>query len=306
MIFSDANGLEMTMMHKALNEVAIREIRVVNPRTRHKLAFEEIVKSIAAVGLKKPITVTHRSPSEDGTQYDLVCGQGRMEACETLGYITIPANVIEASSADHFVMSLVENIARRPPSSKELFREIVNLKKRGYSPTDIATKLGRDDAFIKSVNHLIDKNAADLVAAVESNRIPLSIALVISSANEPELQQALSQAYESGELRGFRLREAKRLIASHTARRVQLDKSQQEPALSGRALVREYQRRTREQQALVNRASQTRDRLLLLKSAMKTLLADGQFVSLLRAENLQQIPAELECSGDEDEPTSGI
>lgn len=294
------------MMHKALSEVAIREIRVVNPRTRHKLAFEEIVKSIAAVGLKKPITVTHRSPSEDGTQYDLVCGQGRMEACETLGYITIPANVIEASSADHFVMSLVENIARRPPSSKELFREIVNLKKRGYSPTDIATKLGRDDAFIKSVNHLIDKNAADLVAAVESNRIPLSIALVISSANEPELQQALSQAYESGELRGFRFREAKRLIASHTARRVQLDKSQQEPALSGRALVREYQRRTREQQALVNRASQTRDRLLLLKSAMKTLLADGQFVSLLRAENLQQIPAELECSGDEDEPTSGI
>lgn len=294
------------MTRKALSDIAIREIRVVNPRTRNKHAFDAIVNSIAAVGLKKPITVTQRSPSEDGTQYDLVCGQGRMEAFVALGYATIPANVIEASRDDHFLMSLVENIARRPPSSKELFREIVNLKKRGYSSTEIAAKLGRDATFINSVSHLIDKNAADLVEAVESNRIPLSIALLISSANEPELQRALSQAYESGELRGRRLQQAKRLIASHTAQRVELDKSQQEPALSGRALVREYQRRTREQQALLNRASQTRERLLLLKSAMKTLLADAEFVVLLRAENLQQMPAELAWKGDVDEPTNCV
>ena len=294
------------MMHKALSDIAIREIRVVNPRTRNKHGFDAIVNSIAAVGLKKPITVTQRSPAEDGTRYDLVCGQGRMEACMALGYTTIPANVIEASKEDHFVMSLVENIARRPPSSKELFREIITLKKRGYSSIEIAAKLGRDVPFINSVNHLIDMNAADLVEAVEANRIPLSIALLISSANEPELQRALSQAYESGELRGRRLHHAKRLIASHTSRRVELDKSQQEPALSGPALVREYQRRSREQQALINRASQTRDKLLLMKSAMKTLLTDSEFVALLRAENLQQIPAELACDGDEDEPTTCV
>src|SRR6185437_13761416 len=116
-VCSDANRLETAMMHKALSDIAIREIRVVNPRTRNKHGFDAIVNSIAAVGLKKPITVTQRSPAEDGTRYDLVCGQGRMEACMALGYTTIPANVIEASKEDHFVMSLVENIARRPPSS---------------------------------------------------------------------------------------------------------------------------------------------------------------------------------------------
>lgn len=297
-MFSAATGLEMIMIRKTLSDIAIREIRVVNPRTRDKHAFDAIVNSIAAVGLKRPITVTQRPPSEDGTQYDLVCGQGRMEAFTALGYKTIPANVIEASSDDHFVMSLVENIARRPPSSRELFREIVNLKKRGYSSTEIAAKLGRDANFIRAVDHLVEQNAADLVTALENNRIPLSIALVISSANEPELQQALSQAYESGELRGCRLRQAKRLIAKHQERRAHLGNSQQEPTLSGRALVREYQERIREQQELINRASQTRDKLLVLKSAMKILLADGQFVALLQVENLQQVPAELECDGE--------
>lgn len=63
--------------------------------------------------------------------------------------------------------------------------------------------------------------------------------------------------------------------------------------LTGEALVREYQQRTREQQALVKRAAHTREKLLLLKSAMGTLLAGEHFVTLLRAEQLQDIPEQL-------------
>lgn len=40
--------------------VPIQEIRVINPRSRSKIRFREIVESIAKVGLKKPITVSCR------------------------------------------------------------------------------------------------------------------------------------------------------------------------------------------------------------------------------------------------------
>lgn len=59
--------------------IAVSDISVVNPRIRNKKSFRELVENIAALGLKKPITVTRRAERESKT-YDLVCGQGRLEA----------------------------------------------------------------------------------------------------------------------------------------------------------------------------------------------------------------------------------
>ena len=93
-----------------IDNIPISEIRVVNPRTRSKGRFQEIVASIDAVGLKKPITVSRREVDSDGTRYDLVCGQGRMEACRALGEMTIPAVVTDASREEQLVMSLVRKL----------------------------------------------------------------------------------------------------------------------------------------------------------------------------------------------------
>lgn len=284
-------------MNKLICDVQISEIRIVNPRTRSKQRFEAVLSSIAKVGLKKPITVAQRPLSEQGPRYDLVCGQGRLEAFLMLGQTSIPANVIEASREDQFVMSLVENVARRSPSNKELFREVLNLKNRGYEAKEIAAKLGRDYKDISSILHLVDHNEAALVEAVEANRIPLSVALSISRAQGTEIQRALSDAYESGELRGKRLKHAQRLIAKRNSQAGSAKGSNDKPGLTGRALVREYQRRIGEQEELVKRASNVRERLLLLQSAMRTLLCDEHFLTLLRAEQLQEIPQELACEG---------
>jgi ParB family chromosome partitioning protein len=282
------------MNRKVLDEIPISEIRVLNPRTRNKVQFEAIVSSISTVGLKKPITVFKRPPSPDGTQYDLVCGQGRMEAFLALGHTTIPANVIDTDRESLFLMSLVENVARRSPSNKDLFREVLCLKERGYDAKQIALKLGRDVPYISAVSHLIERNEAELVEAVEANRIPLSIAVLIAGAKQPELQRALSQAYESGELRGKRLQQARSIMTRHSAQRPP-EEQQGKAKLTGRALVREYERRMREQQALLRRASCVRDKLLLLRSATATLLTDNNFITLLQAENLQDLPSELTC-----------
>ena len=64
--------------------IPVDQVDVVNPRARNKKSFKEIIDNIAELGLKKPITVTKRDRPE-GTRYDLVCGQGRLEAYRILG-----------------------------------------------------------------------------------------------------------------------------------------------------------------------------------------------------------------------------
>jgi ParB family chromosome partitioning protein len=106
----------MTLIPAQIRQVPIDAITILNPRVRNKRIFNELVTSIEHLGLKRPITVSAR-PDQSG--YDLVCGQGRLEAFVALGQTEIPALVLEASEEDCFVMSLVENLARRhhsPPS----------------------------------------------------------------------------------------------------------------------------------------------------------------------------------------------
>jgi len=110
--------------------IPVASVSVVNPRVRNQKVFREIVSNIAAIGLKRPITVARRA-EKDGLRYELVCGQGRLEAFQALGQSTIPAIVIDADDENCMIMSLVENLARRQHQSKELLSDIAGLKRRG-------------------------------------------------------------------------------------------------------------------------------------------------------------------------------
>ena len=105
----------MTSTASEIRMISISAIIVLNPRVRNKKIFNELVTSIAHLGLKKPIAVSTR-PDQAG--FDLVCGQGRLEAFMALGQTEIPAVVPEATEEDCFVMSLAENLRRHhsPPS----------------------------------------------------------------------------------------------------------------------------------------------------------------------------------------------
>jgi ParB family chromosome partitioning protein len=277
-----------------IENIPISEIRVVNPRTRSKGRFQEIVASINSVGLKKPITVSRREVDSDGTRYDLVCGQGRMEACRALGEMTIPAVVTDASREEQLVMSLVENFARRPPSNRDLLREVRNLRERKYKADEIARKIGLDRTYIHGIIHLLEHGEEGLAQAVEAGRLPISVAVKIATGNDHEVQQALAEAYEKGDLRGDKLRSARRVISLRIAKLRKAGKiAQTRRKLTGEGLVREYKDRMREQRQLVKKANLTKERLLLLMSAIRRLLQDEHFATLLRAESLVDMPEQL-------------
>ena len=232
--------------------------------------------------------------TSDGKRYDLVCGQGRMEAFVELGEMFIPAIIIEAPEQDRQLMSLVENIARRPALTHAILFEVRVLRERGHSSEQIARKLGLDRAYLYGICNLIDKGEEFLVSAVEAGRIPLSVAVEIATGNNHEISRALSEAYEKGDLRGARITAARRVISQRLEKqRLQGKTSPTRRKLTGESLVQEYKQKIREQTALVVKANRTRDRLILLTSAVRILFADENFRTLLKAEGVQSVPAEL-------------
>ena len=280
---------------KLIELVPIDSIHILNPRDRNKAKFREMVDSIAAVGLKKPITVSKRRWTSNGRKYDLVCGQGRLEAFKTLGQTEIPAIIVDLPPEECFLLSLIENLARRQHTSLELMRDIGTLSDRGYSPADIAAKTGLSREYVAGILHLILHGEDRLVAAVERNQIPVTIAVEIASTNDTDVQQALTDAYERNELRGQKLQMAMRVVKSRErhGKKIFSKNTKSSKGPSAQAMVRAYKQETERQKTLIRKADLTESRLILIVNAIKQLFADEHFVTLLRAEGLETLPRQL-------------
>lgn len=276
--------------------IPVDRITVLNPRDRNKKVFRQIVDSISKVGLKKPITVSLCKTSNKEPTYELVCGQGRLEAFVLLGQHEIPAIVIDVSKEERLIMSLVENLARRQHRPLELLQDIGELKKRGYSDKDIATKIGLSREYVHSIIHLLEGGEERLLIAVEREQIPLNVALDISESDIEGVQEALADAYEKGLLRGKKLLIAKRVVERRRrqGKRVESSKSTKgRTRISSNTLVRVYKKEADRQRLMIKKAEITQNRLLFIVEAMRTLLTDENFTTLLRAEQLSTMPRPL-------------
>jgi ParB family transcriptional regulator, chromosome partitioning protein len=273
--------------------IPIDQISVVNPRARGRAKFRQITANIEKLGLKKPITVASR-PSKDGVpRYDLVCGQGRLEAGRSLGWAEVPAIVIEAGKEDLLLMSLVENLARRRHVGLELVKEIAAMKDRGHDLDEIARLTDLEVGYVRGIIRLLNKGEERLLRAVNAGQIPVSVAITIASSDEDAVQRALAEAYEKNDLRGKALLRARRLIENRRrhgkAGRAKAN-GKAIAELSAEQLMKTYQRETARQRLVVRKSKLCETRLLFIVSALKKLLGDGNFVTLLRAERLDSMP----------------
>jgi ParB family chromosome partitioning protein len=283
----------MTDATPEIRMIPVSSITVLNPRSRNKKIFQELVNSIAKLGLKKPITVSQARPGS----YDLVCGQGRLEAFAALGQSLIPAVVIEASKEDCYVMSLAENMARRQHTPLELMQEVGALKKRGYSMAQIGEKTGFSSEYAYAICYLLDHGEERLLAAVDRGIVPPSIAMEIAKAKDGDVQQALADAYERGTLPGKQVLAIRKIIEQRNAigKTIHTAAAPQKPTkrVTADYLVRAYRKETQRQTLLVKKATLAQSRLLFIATALKNLLEEEQFVALLKAEALHTLPRPL-------------
>jgi ParB family chromosome partitioning protein len=276
--------------------IPVANIQVVNPRQRGKKKFRQIVDNIAKLGLKKPVTVTPSHGKETKGQFYLVCGQGRLEAYQILGQTEIPCLIVEASREQLYLMSLVENLARRQRSSVELLSEIGALKDRGYSFGDIAKKTDIDVGYVRNIIKLIKKGEERLLTAVEQGKIPVSIAITIATAEDHDVQRALTEAYEKNDLRGKKLLAARRLIEKRRTSGKKMRgriKRSSTTQLSTKRLLQTYEEETTRQRMVIQKSKLCETRLMFVVSALRQLFCDEQFAELLNAESLDSLPSYL-------------
>mgnify|MGYP000501191401 CR=1 FL=1 len=287
----------MAFHKQNIQMVPVDEVHILNPRTRNKETYDEIKRNIKAVGLKRPITVTLSENKTDGKIYDLVCGQGRLEAFIEFGLSEIPAIIIEASEERALIMSLVENLARRQHRSTDLLKAIEVLQDAGHSAQEISEKTNLTIEYIREILKLLERGEERLILAVETGKMPLNLAVKIALSPGEE-QLALQEAYDSGLLKGNRLLRARKIIEDRRRRGKIINtrhrnKSLSYPRMTGQDVVNIFHKEVERKKALTRKADFVSTQLMFVGQAIKNLLEEDHFRLLLKSENIQTLPKPL-------------
>lgn len=290
----------ITSIPDRVEMIPLDAINVLNPRVRNRKQHVEIIENIRAIGLKRPITVCRRGTIEGEPQFDLVCGQGRLEAFRALGQTEIPALVIEATQHECLLKSLVENIARRHQTPIEQLQEVTRLRARGHSTASMANKLGVSVQWIQMILGLMDHGESRLLRGVESGTIPLSLAVDISKATDSDIQDLLTDAYTKGVLRGKKLAAVRRLLEQRQKSRKKETLPGEFPKRAPRRpqmddLRRLYETEAEKHRILIKKADFVQQKLLVIVTALKELFCKHpEFLHMLEEERLDSLPRQLD------------
>lgn len=274
--------------------IPIDKITVLNPRDRSQKSFNALKENIKTVGLKKPVTVR---PSDDSDGYELVCGEGRLNSYIENGEEMIPAIIREdLSQEDAYVMSLVENMARRQHTAMDLMKGIELLKSQGYGVMDITRKTGLTDSYVSGILTLLNQGEERLLSAVEAGHVPLSNAIKIASSPDQE-QEALQELYEGG-LRGKGFLMTQKLVEKRRnlgkgMRGGGIRKNKSGENLSAHQMMQHFKTEVDRMRSLIEKANVTENTLMVVVEAFYNLMKDENFKTLLRAEDLNTMPETL-------------
>jgi ParB family chromosome partitioning protein len=111
----------------------------------------ELMKSIEKDGLLQPILVR-----PEGSDYQIVAGERRWQACKRLGFKTIAAKIIIANEVETQEIALVENLQRDNLNAIEEargYQRLIELK--GCKQKDVAEAVSKNQATISNALRLL-------------------------------------------------------------------------------------------------------------------------------------------------------
>jgi ParB family chromosome partitioning protein len=180
-------------------QIPIDKIEVVNPRTRDEERFKENIRSIDELGLYKPICVNKRWYKKTG-KYELVYGEGRLEAFRRLGKTHIEADVINVSKEQALLEGLAENLTRAKKNVIDFARIILQMHERGMNYNELAKITGKTSTTLIDYVALMQKGEERLIRGVEENLFSISFAMKVIESAKSDIQHFLMDAYEQGEI----------------------------------------------------------------------------------------------------------
>jgi len=287
-------GVETMHFSGNVDEIPIHEIEVVNPRERDIDRFEEIVMSIKQLGVLKPILVNAQYYDEKGV-YELLCGEGRLLACKRLNRRTILAEVVSCPRKTGYIVSLVENMARKKYSTIELARLLYDLNEKGASVVELSRITNRSKTFVTQYLGLMKKGEERLIKAVEENRLPISIAARIATSSDPNIQELLLEAVQQKLMSGNDVHNVKKLIESRFSGKKGYSSGRTKNHTSSKPLKvpeslnqlkKGFKSTIRKQEEYIKKCKRLENTVSLLQGFIDTLFEDRAFRQLIDEEGI--------------------
>ena len=288
-------GIERILFSGKVEEIPLNEIEVINPRERDQDRFEEVVMSIRRIGVLKPILVNEIHHEEKGI-YELLCGEGRLLACRRLGFESILAEVVSCSRKTGYVISLVENMARKKYTTIELARLIHDLHLKGATHEELSKITNRSKSFITQYLRLMKNGEERLIKAVEENSLPISIAARIAASPDANVQELLLEAVQQKIMSGNDVHKVKKLVEArftgHKKYNSKIRKNGSAPEIpaSLTQLKKGFQNTIKKQEEYIKKCRRLENTVSLLRGFIETLLKDDVFQELIEREGVRYDP----------------
>jgi ParB family chromosome partitioning protein len=197
---TETNGL-------AVREIDVDAIKFFVRRSRATGAYSRLKDSIREVGLKQPIHVkditswnrSDRKRSDAGYyNYELICGQGRLQAFRDLGFARIPALVIDVPEHEIVGRFLAENVMRKNLSWFEKAQLVKRDADAGMSIDDIKEKYFVTTGQVYKYLRVLRQASGKLLSESEIEQLSMNQAEHLTSADAETQEVVVDVMHEEG------------------------------------------------------------------------------------------------------------
>ena len=279
------------MSKRRYGMIPVDKIVVLNPRNRDKQQFAMNVRSIADIGQLKPIVVSARNLDKTGL-YELVCGQGRLQAHQQLKRTEIAAEIIDCDKKAALITSLVENIARVPRNTMWFAREMKRMRDDGMTLDKIASIVGKDQTYVSDYINLVERGESRLIQGVEHGLFSMTFAVRVAQADDATIQNVLMDAFDGGMVNCNTVPRVRRLLELRMNQKKSPSKYNrgQPPPCTLKDLARAIAATTKDKEDFVRETTRKEHRLLALLMGTDALLTDVTLLALLASHHLDTPP----------------
>ncbi len=176
---------------KTVNRVVLLPIAeiVPNPNQPRRQFSEEELDSLAASiqqnGLLQPISVRR---NETIQKFELIAGERRLMACQSLGWTEINALVVEINEESSAMLALIENIQRQDLSffeEAQAYRALIS--RWGLTQEQVAHRLGKAQSTVANKLRLLNLSEP-VQEVVAASSLSERHARALLKAEDPKLQ----------------------------------------------------------------------------------------------------------------------
>jgi len=170
-----------------MSYVRINEISFIgNPRTVFDDAkLKELTDSIKVHGVLEPVILR---PRANKSGYDLIAGERRIRAAQSVGLVEVPAVLREMSDAEIIEIQIIENVQRAEMNTVDEADAYKRLRDElKYSPSDIRLRVGKSLLFVSQMLALADSHEV-LKKQVRDKKLGRTVALQIAQLSDEQIK----------------------------------------------------------------------------------------------------------------------